>query len=161
MSKYRRVFEEGYSYFITVVTHQRNPILVDNIDLLRESFHASKAKFSYQIDAIVILPDHFHMLITPQNATDYPKIISTIKSYFSRHCDSRYYAHLEQSFSRHKSRYKPVWQKKYYEHTIRNEKDWLHHIQYTHTNPVKHHYATQADKWPHSSYHLHQKIQTP
>jgi len=161
MPKYRRVFEEGHSYSITVVTHQRNPILIDNIDLLRESFRVSKAKFSYCIDAIVILPDHFHMLITPENATDYPKIVSTIKSYFSRHCDSSCYAHLEQSFSRHKSRYKPVWQKKYYEHTIRNEKDWLYHIQYIHTNPVKHSYVTHADKWPHSSYHLHQKTQTP
>ena len=75
MANYKRVFLNGYSYFITVVTHRRNMILIENIDILRESFCESKRFYLYEIDAIVILPDHLHMIITPQNAKDYPKII--------------------------------------------------------------------------------------
>ena len=75
MANYKRIFMDGYSYFITVITHERNPILIENIDLLRESFSVSKIKYRYRIDAIVIMPDHFHMIITPQNAEEYPHII--------------------------------------------------------------------------------------
>ena len=73
MPNYRRIFEDGYSYYLTIVTHRRNPILIDNITLLRQSFAQSKKRFDYRIDAIVILPEHIHMVITPKKATDYPK----------------------------------------------------------------------------------------
>ena len=79
MANYKRIFLDGYSYFITVVTHQRNPILIDNLELLRSAFKNSKSKYEYRIEAIVILPDHFHMIISPQNALEYPKIVSAIK----------------------------------------------------------------------------------
>ncbi|MBU1668793.1 transposase [bacterium] len=79
---------DGYSYFLTVVTHQRNPILIENIDLLRESFRVSKTKYSYKIEAIVILPDHFHLIITPDVFTEYPKIIRAIKYHFSKYIGS-------------------------------------------------------------------------
>ena len=67
MANYKRLFLAGHSYYFTIVTHRRNPILIDNIEILRESFRESKAYFDYTIDAIVILPDHIHMIITPQN----------------------------------------------------------------------------------------------
>jgi len=149
MPKYRRVFEDGYSYFLTIVTYQRNPILIDNIELLRESFHASKKRFNYKIEGIVILPDHFHMLITPSNATDYPKIIGAIKAYFSRYCEIEM---IEQSHSRNKKRYKALWQKKYYEHTIRHEKDFKLHLNYMEQNPVKHGLVDNAFEWEYSSF---------
>lgn len=82
MSNYKRIFMDGYSYFITVVTHGRNPILIKNIALLRENFHVSKQQYDYTIDAIVILPDHFHMIITPKYANDYSQIVRTIKQHF-------------------------------------------------------------------------------
>ena len=123
MANYKRIFIDGYSYFITVVTHQRNPILIDNIQLLRESFEYSKILYKYKIDAIVILPEHFHMIITPNYAKEYPKIISSIKRYFSRHCKEKYYSHLCQSKSRENRGLKPIWQKRFYEYTIRDEKD--------------------------------------
>lgn len=77
--KYKRIFADGYSYYLTIVTHRRKPILIDNIDLLRYAFKLSKKKYEYKIDAIVILPEHIHMIITPKIATDYSKIISYIK----------------------------------------------------------------------------------
>jgi putative transposase len=154
MPKYRRVFKENHSYFLTITTYQRNPILIKNIELLRESFRRSKEKYNYNIDAIVILPEHFHLLLTPQNATDYPKIIASIKAYFSMHCDEKYYAHLEQTHSRHKKRYKAVWQKKYYEQTIKNEKDFNVHLKYIYNNPVKHGLVEKSEDWVYSSFYV-------
>ena len=152
MANYKRIFLDGYSYYLTVVTHKRNPILIDNIELLRESFRASKRQYVYKIEAIVVLPEHFHVVITPQNAKDYPHIVRTIKQYFSRHCEAKYYEHLEQSMSRHKEGYKPIWQKKYYEHTIRNKKDFDEKIDYIYNNPIKHGYVENIKDWEYSSF---------
>ena len=152
MANYKRIFEDGYNYFLTVVTHQRNPILISNITLLRESFAVSKAKFRYRIDAIVILPDHFHMIITPEIAQEYPKIIRSIKYHFSKNCKPEYYEHLYQSSSRNKRGMKPVWQKRYFEHTIRNEKDLSLTLEYMRQNPIKHGYTTSVREWPYSSF---------
>jgi len=150
--RYRRVYTEGNPYFITVVTYKRNPILIDNIELLRESFRFAKRKFSFRIDAIAVLPDHFHMIILPENAKEYPRIVGTIKRYFSRHCDPSVYRNLVQSHSRRQQGYKAVWQKRFYEHTIRNDKDWRIRLDYIHYNPVKHGYVHKAKEWPYSSF---------
>jgi len=149
MPNYRRVFEDGYSYYLTIVTHRRKSILIDNITLLRQSFAQSKKRFDYRIDAIVVLPDHIHMVITPKEARDYPKIIGAVKAYFSRYyaCDNE-----EQSNSRHKKRYKAIWQKKYYEHTIRNEKDWYETMSYLQHNPIKHGLVEKMEEWEYSSF---------
>ena len=149
MPNYRRVFEDGYGYYLTIVTHRRKPILIDNITLLRQSFAQSKKRFDYRIDAIVVLPDHIHMVITPKESRDYPKIIGAIKAYFSR-----YYAgeNEEQSISRHKKRYKAIWQKKYYEHTIKNEKDWYETMAYMQYNPIKHGLVKKVEEWEYSSF---------
>jgi len=153
MPKYRRIFLDGYSYYITMVTYERNPILIDNMELLRMAFSYAKSKFDFRIDEIVILPDHLHMIITPDRSEEYPKIVSTIKRYFSKHCPLHYYAHLLQSHSRDKERYFPVWQKKFYEHTIRDEKDYYQKREYIHTNPIKHGYAKNIFQWKYGSLH--------
>ncbi len=151
MANYKRVFEDGYSYYLTVVTHRRNPILIDNIQLLRKSFAFSKQKYDYSIDVIVILPDHFHMIITPKYAKEYPYIIRIIKQFFSKYCPAKYYEDVEQSASRHKEGYKPIWQKKYYEHTIRNERDFKARLEYIYTNPIKHGYVENINDWLYTS----------
>ena len=153
MANYRRVFLDGYSYFLTVTTYKRNPILIENIGLLRKSFAFAKSKFDFNIEEIVILPDHFHIIITVERAADYPKIISTIKRYFSKHCDSKYTKDITQSSSRIKKRYSPVWQKRYFEHTIRDEKDYAQKIEYMKYNPVKHGLIDNADDWKYSSFY--------
>ena len=150
--KYRRVFRDGFSYFITVVTYQRNPILLENIDLLRQSFRYAKSKFEFEIEAIVVLPDHFHTILLPKEAKNYPKIISSIKRYFSQRCDPKFYRGFLHSHSREKQGYKPVWQKRFFEHTLRNEKDWKIHFDYIHYNPVKHGYVDCAGDWRYSSF---------
>ena len=140
MSNYKRVFLDGFSYFLTVVT------------LLRESFRVSRSKYNYEIDAIVIMPDHFHMIVTPVISTDYPDIIKTIKQHFSEYCDEKYFQHLYQSNSRNAKGYKPVWQKRFYEHTIRDEKDYKIRLDYIHYNPVKHGLAGRVSDWEFSSF---------
>ena len=152
MANYKRIFLDGYSYYLTVVTHRRNPILIDNIHLLRQAFAHSKERLDYRIDAIVILPDHFHMIITPQYAADYPAIISAIKRYFTKHCEPKHYHHLEQSASRQNRGLKPVWQKRFYEHTIRNEKDLDAKLRYIYHNPIKHRYTDTLEQWEYTSF---------
>ncbi|MCB4757755.1 MAG: transposase [Sulfurovum sp.] len=147
MAKYKRLFLAGHSYYITMVTHKRNPLLVDNIGLLRESFRESKRYFAYSIDAIVIMPDHIHMIITPEYVMDYPKIIKAIKYNFSRHFN----VEEEQSYSRYKRKLKPIWQKRYYEHTIRDEKDYLRCLEYMENNPLKHGYVDNGEVWEYMS----------
>ncbi len=149
---YKRIFLNGYSYFITVVTYQRNPILIENIDLLRESFKYAKTKFDFHIEAVVILHDHFHLIMELDNPKEYPKIIGTIKSYFSKNCDPGFYSHLLQSQSRIEQNYKPVWQKRFYEHTIRDEKDFRLRLEYIHFNPVKHGLVQCVKDWEYSSF---------
>ena len=150
--RYKRLYVEGHDYFITVVTYERNSLLVENVVLLRESFAYAKTKFKFDIDAIVILPDHFHMIIKLAVPEEYSKIISSIKRHFSKNCDPRYYAHLVQSKSRISQNYKPVWQKRFYEHTIRDEKDYKTRLDYIHFNVVKHGYVEAVKEWKYSSF---------
>ena len=150
--RYKRVFLDGYDYFITVVTYERNPILIEKIPLLRESFKYAKSKFVFDIDAVVILPDHFHMIIRVDRAEDYPKIVGSIKRYFSKKCNPVFYEHLTQSQSRTNQGYKPVWQKRFYEHTIRDEKEYRTRLDYIHFNPVKHGYVNVVKQWQYSSF---------
>jgi len=147
MADYKRLFLQGHSYYLTIVTHRRKAILIDNIEALRESFRESKRYYDYQIDAIVILPDHLHMIITPRNAQDYPKIVRAIKYNFSIQLSKD----EEQSMARHKKGMNPIWQKRYYEHTIRDEKDYLRCIEYMKNNPIKHGLVENSEGWKYSS----------
>ena len=154
MANYKRLFLEGHSYYLTIVTHRRTPLLVEHIELLRESFRESKRYYRYEINAIVVLPDHIHMIITPKIATEYPKIVRAIKYNFSTKlvgCDC-YCTDEEQSFSRYRRGLKAVWQKRYYEHTIRDEKDYLRCLEYMQNNPVKHGLVEDMKDWEYSSF---------
>lgn len=139
-------------HYFTVVTHKRNPLLIENIKLLKESFKNVKNKYSFEIIAIVILPDHLHMLLRMKNVTDYPKIIGTLKRYFSQKCPEKYYQCVTQSKSREQQNYKPIWQKRFYEHAIRDEKKFQIKMDYIHFNPIKHGLVEKLIDWKHSSF---------
>ena len=84
MSNYKRFYNNSYKYiFITIVTHDRNEILIQNIDTLRKSFIYAKTKYSFDIFSCVILKDHFHMIIKLENNKDYSEIIRLIKQKIS------------------------------------------------------------------------------
>jgi putative transposase len=152
--RYRRVFIPGASYFFTLVTHGRVPIFSDPVavDLYRRAVYKVERAWSFTLDAEVILPDHMHLLCTlPEGDTDYPTRVRLIKAAFTRSfvsrgqpgglCRSRA-ARGEQA----------VWQRRYWEHTIRNERDFQAHLDYIHINPVKHGLVAATRDWPHSTF---------
>ena len=154
MSNYKRLYLDGYSYFITIVTQGRNPILIDNISLLRDSFKRSKQRYRYHIDAIIILPDHIHMIITPKNPQNYSKIITHIKRSFIYGLDKvvKEEAKLNLTSSSYQRKLSGIWQKRFYEHTIRDEKDWLEKMHYIQHNAVKHELVDNWEQWEYSSF---------
>lgn len=149
MTNYRRAFLQNSYVFITMVTFHRKPILTNNIELLRESFKHVQKFYNYEIFAVSVLPDHLHLLLKPENIDEYPKIISSIKHYFSRNIDMK---EPNLSYSNINKREKGIWQRRYWEHTIQDEPDLYKHLDYIHYNPVKHGYANNVKNWKYSSF---------
>ena len=153
MSNYKRIYLENYSYYLTVITQHRRPLLIDNIELLRDSFRRSKKRYTYIIDAIVILPDHIHMIITPKNPKEYSKIIAHIKRSFTYGLEQKVKdeARWNLTASSYRRNLSGVWQKRFYEHTIRDEKDYLNILNYIYNNPIKHGLVENINDWKYSS----------
>lgn len=155
---YRRLFIENTYVFITIVTSKRRPILIDNINLLKKAFANAKRFHDFEIFGIVILPEHFHMIIKPKIITNYPKIINLIKSYFSKHIDIEGIKDYQISPSRQMKQEKDIWQRRYIEHTIRDENDLYKHLDYIHFNPVKHGYTNAVKNWKYSTFEKFVKL---
>lgn len=154
MVNYRRNFVPGGTYFFTVALRNRHSSqLTDSICLLRESFRDTMRAKPFRIDAIVVLPDHLHAIWTlPPDDGDYPGRWKAIKSDFSRRLlKSGILVEKRQDGSM------LVWQRRYWEHTIRDNEDLNHHIDYIHINPVKHGLVKQVADWPFSSFHRYVK----
>lgn len=152
--EYRRAKIPGGTYFFTLVTHQRRRFLCqpENINLLRQSFWTVMENHPFKIEAIVILPDHLHCIWTlPPSDAGFSTRWRLIKSHFSRSCDSRYHGQL--SASRQAKQERAVWQRRFWEHLIRDEADYIQHVDYIHYNPVKHGLVAAPKAWPHSSFH--------
>lgn len=154
MVNYRRNFVPGGTYFFTVALHDRKSNqLTQSIQLLRQSFRDAIRAKPFRIDAVVILPDHLHTIWTlPQNDWDYPARWKAIKSNFShRLSKSGILVGKRQDGSM------LIWQRRYWEHTIRGEEDLARHIDYIHINPVKHGLVKQVADWPFSSFYRYVK----
>lgn len=152
--RYRRARTKGGTYFFTVVTHRRMKILChpDNVSLLREAFRRVTKEHPFTIDAFVLLPEHLHCVWTlPAGDLDFSKRWRLIKSYFSRRCDSRHKSTT--SASRQMKKEQAVWQRRFWEHLIRNEQDFARHVEYIHYNPVKHGLVKAPKNWEYSSFH--------
>lgn len=154
MTAYRRPNVPGATFFFTVNLAQRhkNQLLVENIDLLREMFRDVKARRPFFIDAIVVLPEHLHTIWTlPEGDADFKTRWSLIKAGFSRHIPLG----ERRSESRVKRGERGIWQRRYWEHVIRDEQDFERHVDYIHWNPVKHGWVKRVADWPHSSFHAY------
>ncbi len=152
--KYKRQLISGASYFFTVVTHNRRPIFNNeqSIITLRKAFRTVRAKHLFEINAIVILPNHLHCIWTlPEKDRDYAKRWRLIKTWFTKNCDAA--LRVEQDASRKARNEQAVWQHRYWEHVIRDQKDLTNHIAYIHYNPVKHGYVKTVIEWRYSSFH--------
>ena len=149
--QYRRVYVEGGCYFFTVnLADRREDLLTRHIDVLRDSVAEVKRRHPFDIDAMVILPDHLHAIWTlPKGDSDYSKRWTLIKSGFSRQLPKG--EHINKS--RYQKGERGIWQRRFWEHLIRDEEDYLKHIEYIHNNPVKHGYVGNPKDWPHSSIH--------
>ncbi len=152
MTSYRRAYAPGATWFFTVALAERreNRLLVERVDTLRSVFRDVQARHPFRVDAIVILPEHLHCLWTlPSGDADFSMRWSLIKARFSRSIP----AGERLSASRAKRCERGIWQRRFWEHLIRDEEDFARHVDYIHWNPVKHQHVAQPLDWPHSSFH--------
>jgi putative transposase len=150
MTEYRRNWSAGGTYFFTVVAANRaHGPLIEHIDKLREAFRTVRHDHPFQIDAIVILPDHLHAIWTlPPEDFDYALRWKKIKAKFSRSMPKQ----ESRSASRKVNGERGIWQRRYWEHTIRDDEDFQTHFDYIHFNPVKHGHVRFAREWPYSTF---------
>ncbi len=158
---YRRVFIQNSYLHIIILSYQRKPVFIENINLLKQAVKNAKIYFDFEIVAGCILPDHIHLVLKPENIKEYPRIITSIKYYFSRNyvglesptyntpvCPT--YNDLKQGY-KNKSE-KGIFQHRYYEHTIVDENELNTIIDYIHYNPIKHGYVKMAKDWEYSTF---------
>src|SRR5579863_4910338 len=156
MTNYRRNFFAGGSFFFTVnLAERRLRLLTDNIDKLRAAFRETRRRHPFEIAAMVVLPDHLHTIWTlPEGDAEFSTRWRLIKSAFSRGLSTD-----EQiSQSRASKGERGIWQRRYWEHTIRDENDFARHVDYIHINPVKHRLVKRVRDWPYSSFHRMVKL---
>ena len=152
MRRYIRARRHGATYFFTVNLQQRdgNRMLVESIVDLRAAFEKVRREHPFKIDAIVVLPDHLHTMWTlPVENADFSVRWALIKAQFSRVI----VAGEAVPDSRARRRERGIWQRRFYEHMIRDDRDFHAHADYIHWNPVKHGHVERVVDWPYSSFH--------
>jgi putative transposase len=150
MPDYRRNRIPGATYFFTVnLRDRRSDLLASQIDALREAVRGVRRKLPFHIDAWVVLPDHMHCLWTlPEDDSDFPDRWRRIKATFSRSLR----VPQQQSLAKSRKGERGIWQRGYWEHTIRDDRDYAARMDYIHFNPVKHGLARSPGDWPFSSF---------
>ena len=153
--QYRRAKEKGGTYYFTVnLVDRKSNLLIEHIEALKEVVKKVKQQHPFHIDAMVVLPDHLHAIWTlPKDEADYPKRWMLIKSGFSRRIPKNEYRRKNRITKGERG----IWQRRYWEHMIRDERDFEQHMNYIHYNPVKHGYVAKAVEWKHSSIHRYIK----
>jgi putative transposase len=153
---YRRAFVPGGTFFFTVVTQGRATFLCDDMarSFLSEAIRRCRQRWPFSVDAIVLLPEHLHTIWTlPPGDSNYPARWGWIKKEFTKLWLASDGVEEPQSGSRSRNRRRGVWQRRYWEHAIRDEEDVERHFDYIHYNPVKHGLVDSPRDWPYSSFH--------
>jgi putative transposase len=163
MPNYRRKYRPGGSYFFTVTLAERGShLLVDRIDDLRAAYEAVVLELPVRTEAIVVMPDHIHAVWTlPEGDADFSTRWKKIKTRFSWAVrdggngggNGGLSPTLRVSASKRAKGEVGVWQRRFWEHMIRDEDDFAAHVHYCHANPVKHGFVARAEDWPYSSVH--------
>lgn len=150
MSRYLRPRIPGASLFFTVVlADRRSRLLVGKVEALRDAVRITRAERPFQIDAWVVLPNHLHALWTlPEGDADYSTRWRSIKARFSRGLPAR---PLRPSHAARQER--GIWQRRFWERHIRDERDFTAHLRYCWWNPVKHGFVEKPEDWAYSSVH--------
>jgi putative transposase len=156
MPNYIRAFVPGGTFFFTVALLERKrSLLTEHVDDLRWVFSAARRRRPFVIDAIVILPDHLHCIWTlPPGDSDFSTRWHDIKSRFAAKI-----SHGERrSIRRQNKGERGIWQRRFWEHVIRDGQDLSRHIDYIHYNPVKHGHVGRVTDWPYSSFHRYVRL---
>jgi putative transposase len=150
MVRYRRNFVSGGTFFFTVtLADRRSTALADHVVVLREAFRVTRRAHPFTVDAIVILPDHLHAIMAlPQNDADFSTRWALIKRRFTESVSK-----AGSVVARYRNGEHALWQRRFWEHTIRDDRDFERHADYVHYNPVKHGLVSRVSGWPYSSFH--------
>ena len=156
MTHYRRCRLPWGTYFFTVnLANRRQALLTENIDTLRHAFRQVLQAHPFTIQAIVVLPEHIHCLWElPVGDCDYSTRWRQIKSAFSKALPPG----ERISASRARKGERGVWQRRYWEHTVRDDAEFATRFDYIHYNPVKHGYVKKVKDWPYSSFHRYVRL---
>jgi putative transposase len=150
VSRYRRAkIESGVFFFTVTLADRSSDLLVRHIDRLRQVYTSVQERYPFETIAICVLPDHLHAVWSlPEGDANFPLRWSLIKSGFSRGLTGDGW----RSASKIAKRDKGIWQRRYWEHAIRDDADLARHVDYIHFIPVKHGYARRVCDWPYSSF---------
>jgi putative transposase len=151
MPDYRRLRQPGATWFFTVnLLDRKSSLLVDQIGEPRRAVHRVKCRRPFRIEAMVILPDHLHCVWTlPEGDADYSTRWRLIRSAFSKVQPLTEW----RSPAREKRHERAIWQRRFWEHCIRDDRDFAAHVAYCYLNPVKHGLVERVRDWPHSTFH--------
>jgi len=150
MVQYRRNVVPGGTFFFTVaLADRRSTTLLDHISTLRFAFRKARSERPFKIDAIVVLPEHLHAILTlPEGDPDFSHRWRRIKAIFTQR------VLYQGEIIRQRDRTgRTLWQRRFWEHTIRDDSDFSRHADYIHINPTKHGLVANPADWPHSSLH--------
>ena len=161
MPRYRRAKHSGGTFFFTVVTYRRRPLFDQEAarNVLREVVRRVRTNYPFTIDSWVLLPNHIHCVWTlPQGDDRFSMRWSLIKSLFSKEAEGRYHMSEWMNDSKRKHREATIWQRRFWEHQIRDDQDYRSHIDYLHFNPVKHRLVGRVRDWPFSTFHRYVRL---
>ncbi len=151
---YRRASLTGGTYFFTLVTESRRPLFKEptSVALFLEAIEKIRSRHPFEMDAYVVLPDHLHTLWTlPEGDANFSTRWRLIKEAFTRAYLKTHPAPDRRESRRSKGEHS-IWQRRFWEHVIRDEADFISHLNYIHLNPVHHGLARAPHDWPHSSF---------
>lgn len=156
MSKYRRYYRDGGTYFFTVKTYRNQKFLCDPFarTALRQAIEKTRAEKPFEILGWVLLPDHLHAVWKmPENDNDFSGRWSMIKRYFSQKWLTQNEPHSQRTRRMQDKREPGIWQRRFWEHLIRDQNDMANHMDYVHYNPIKHGLVQCPHHWPYSTFH--------
>jgi len=161
----KRINLDNQVYFITTNTFKRKRVFKDdrNCKLFMGVLSYCQKRYKFKLYGYVVMPDHIHLLIQPDDNYTISAVIQKIKSIFAKEFklkikkrvaaslarggDSKTIAYAELIEYNH-----PIWQKSFYDHAIRNEQDFEEKLDYIHQNPIRVGLVKSADQYKWSSY---------
>ena len=151
MVKYRRAKVAGGCYFLTLALQdRRSDLLFKNAALLHRCLQDTQARLPFRVPALAVLPDHVHMLmVLPPDDSDFSARIRMLKASFVGALRQQVGSEVRTNAKGEAN----IWQRRFWEHLIRDEQDYRHHVDYIHINPLKHGWVNRVQDWPYSSFH--------